>query len=368
MKKLCACLCMAFLLVGCNSGLAAKESATTADTVAYDLTARLMEQRQGGNLLFSPYSLQQMLPLIWDNTTQKRVQKELSPFLVPELRREQLANTLTGELILLDKKLAPLAKGRADGDVLMVSYPEEALREKEAFQEGILGSVIDSTPPQGNLTFLTAAHYYAEWATKFDKHLTKKRPFTGENGKALSVTTMKKHFTTGLGKITAQYELAAVPGKNGKSVVYFVKPKKELAEVTKALPQIVADFEAGKGVVRNIDLEVPKLMAKGKLDLNPLLKSMGLKSFYDGRLQFNKITGAVPYVLANASQTVTLDINEDYAEGKALTEIGFRTTSIGMEPRIYEIKMDSPYFIIIKDSNKAGIKRVVFTAYITQPE
>jgi serine protease inhibitor len=56
------------------------------------------------------------------------------------------------------------------------------LEAKEDFQRDILGSVIDGQAPQGDLNFLTAAHYFAEWETKFDKKLTAQRPFTNELG------------------------------------------------------------------------------------------------------------------------------------------------------------------------------------------
>ncbi len=369
MKKIFGLLaCTALFMAGTMSAEAALPLTTNADGPAYAMTKQLLDERgQKANLIFSPYSLQQMMPLIRDNTTAKTVRAELLPYSVPGIRTEQLLNTKTGELILLDKSLAPEYTKQASGDIRLVDYPEEALKEKKDFQMRILDSVIDGDAPAGNLTFLTAAHYYAEWATKFDKHLTRQRSFTDGNGDKRTVLTMKKHFKNGIGKLTKEYDMAAVDGKN-QSVVYFIKPKVDAGVTAGHLEQIVSDFENGVGTVSNIDLEVPKISLKNKLDLKPLLKEMGLTSFFDGRLCFDKITGSVPYVLANASQTATLDVNEDYAEGKAVTEIGFCTTSLAPEPIIYPIKMDRPYFIVIKDQTKEGVQRVVFTAWISQPE
>ena len=89
-------------------------------------------------------------------------------------------------------------------------------------------------------------------------------------------------------------------------------------------------------------------------------------SFFSG-VTFDKVTGKVPYVLATASQTATLDINEDYAEGKAITEIGFRVTAALEPPVVHEIKMDNPYFIVIKDLADSGLRRTVFTAFVADP-
>lgn len=369
---LCICAAVSFMFQAIPVSQAAKAADTVntdckADTAAYNMTNTLFQQRKAGqNLIFSPYSVQQILSLIADNTTQKDAQRELKPYLIPDICNEQLDNTKTGSLILLDKSLSSVTTRKTDDAFRLVNYPDEALQAKEDFQKQVLGSVIDSDAPKKHLTFLTAAHYYAEWATKFNKKLTANRPFTTEDGQAISVTTMKQHFPTGNGKITSDYEMAAVPGKNN-SVVYFIKPKINKNAAANELGTIISDFEQGKDTVRNIDLEVPKISVKNKLDLEQLLKSLKLPSFFNGRLYFDNITGKMPYVLAEASQTATLDINEDYAEGKAVTEIGFRAMSAPIRIPLTEIKMDSPYFIVIKDKTAAGISRVVFTAWIANP-
>lgn len=348
---------------------AARANASQAEKQAYDLTYKLFLTRtKDSNMVFSPYCFQQILPLIRDNTDQESTRKELLSYIVPGIRVEKLRNTKTGELILLNKELAKTYTGTADGDLKIVSYPDQALQAKKDFQVKILDSVIDEGVPQGDLNFLTAAHYFAEWATKFDKKQTQPRDFTTESGKVEKVVTMQQRFPEGRGASTDAYDLAAVWGKKG-SVVYFIKPKKDTVAVAADLTQIVQDFEAGKsGSFRNLDLQVPKLSIKNKLDLKDILKNgMGISSFFTG-LTFDKITGKVPYVLATASQTATLDINEDYAEGKAITEIGFRVTS-AMEPEmVHEIKMDSPYFIVIKDLADSGLRRTVFTAFVADPK
>ena len=368
----CACLAMAVVSQGMIARAAMQPNAATvqqdpgAETAAYRMTEKLFQQRKPGmNLIFSPYSMQQMLSLIDGSTSQEETQQELAPYLVRGIDREKLDNTKTGSLILLDKKLAGHAVRRNSAGFRLVEYPDGALQAKEAFQKEILGSVIDTEAPKKNLTFLTAAHYYAEWATKFDKTQTAERPFTTELGQTVSVMTMKQQFSGGQGKITPEYEMAAVPGRN-HSVVYFIKPKTDRNRTAGELGTIIADFEQGKDTVHGIDLEVPKLSVRNKIDLKQLLQALQMDSFFTG-VRFDRITGRVPYVLAEASQTATLDINEDYAEGKAVTEIGFRTMAAPVNPKIHTIKMDSPYFIVIRDQTETGIDRVVFTAWIANP-
>ena len=345
-----------------------KEQAARADKNAYRFTAELLQSQPAGqNLVFSPYSLQQALNLIEANTRDSRALEELAPYADQTLTTEKLRHTKTGGLILLDKRLAPHYQKQQRGDLKLVQYPGEALAEKIAFQERILGSVIDEEPPQGHLNFLTAAHYFAEWAVKFDKKLTQSRPFTTETDQLVQVPTMKKHFEHEIGKITPDYELARVSAKAG-AAVYFIKPLKKGRSLAGELPQIISGVEKYQGTIHNIDLEVPKISLKQKSDLRNLLRTLGLKSFFNGNLTFEPITGDAPYVLASASQTATLDVNEDYAEGKALTEIGFRLTSAGMIEEVHYLKMDQPYFIVIKDQTQDGVNRVVFTAWVANPK
>jgi serine protease inhibitor len=347
---------------------AAKEDAATTDKTAFDLTSYLFKARaQNSNMVFSPYCFQQIIPLIRENTYQETTKKELLPYMVPGIRAERLANTKTGELILLNKKLAKDYTGYKVDALKLVDYPYEALEAKEDFQRDILGSVIDGQAPQGDLNFLTAAHYFAEWETKFNKKLTAERPFTNELGKTKNVTTMKGHFTDAHGATTADYNLVTLYAKN-HAMVYFIQPRKDINAVAANLGKIVQDYEGHKVAhFSNIDLEVPKISIKNKLDLKDLLKNeMKISSFFTG-LTFDKLTGKVPYVLATASQTATLDLNEDYAEGKAITEIGFRATAAMIPEEVHNIKIDSPYFIVIKDWSNIGLRRTVFTAFIADP-
>ncbi|MCH4167256.1 MAG: hypothetical protein LKF74_08280 [Megasphaera sp.] len=343
---------------------------TVNDDSAYKLVDTMFSYRtKGENMVFSPYSLQQMLVLVNKNASSDTARNELLPYVAGNRRMltEELASTTSGSLILLDKKLSALHEGRENQDVRVVSYPGEALQAKLDFQKDILGSVIDNAAPQGHLTFLTAAHYFAKWRTPFDEALTKDRDFTTENGDTIQVPTMAKHFTSGIGKITSDYTMTALAGEKG-SVVYFICPAGDPAGIANKLDTIVADFDGGEGTVHNVYFEVPKISLKNKLDLLPALHTLGFNSFFDGSLYFKTITGDMPYAVDSATQTATLDVNENYAEGKAITEMNFRMTSLEPPEEVHNIIMNKPYFIVIKDRNKTGTTdRIVFTAWVANP-
>lgn len=365
-----AALVLAFMTMPICLSQPVQAYGEAADDGAYKLVDTLFSQwEKDENLVFSPYSLQQMLVLVGKNASSDKAREELLPYTSGNRRMltEKLTSTNTGSLIMLDKRLAHFHEGKANQDIRVLTYPGEALQAKLDFQKDILGSVIDNEVPQGHLTFLTAAHYFAKWQTPFDEKQTRRKDFTTEKGNVIQVATMAKHFENGHGKITSDYTMTALAGEKG-SRVYFICPNGSPDDVAKHLNDIIADFDNGNGVVRNIYFEVPKISLKNKLDILPMMHALGFTSFFDGSLYFADITGNVPYVLAAASQTATLDVNENYAEGKAITELGFRMTSIGMPEEVHNIIMNKPYFIVIKDVNQTGMtNRIVFMAWVADP-
>ncbi len=354
--------------VAATTLLSAGASADSVDdgNAVFMMNEVMKENGTDRNLVFSPYSVQQILASIGANSHDQRLEKELAPYTVPGIRWETLKNTKTGGLILLDKNIGITDTTKASGDLRIVSFPDGALQEKIAFQNRILGDVIDRDAPQGNLAFLTAAHYFAEWQVPFDTANTKDRPFTLSDGTIEQVPTMYNEFETGLAKKTDDYEMTVLQGKKG-SQVYFIKPTQNRDDVAAHLDRILDSFDRHEGVQEHVKLYIPKTKLESKMNIRPLFKTMGITSFFQGDLYFDTIAGDIPFTVTEAKQTTTLDINETYADAKALTEISFRVTSMPVVKTPVTVKMDSPYFIVIRDVTDTETPRIVFMAWIADP-
>ena len=76
-----------------------------------------------------------------------------------------------------------------------------------------------------------------------------------------------------------------------------------------------------------------------------------------------------PY-LNEAEQAVQLSLDEEKAEVKAFTMVcSMQTVSCTViKPKPIIIKMDHPYFVVVKDKTSDGISRIVCAAWISNPK
>lgn len=319
------------------------------------------------NILLSPYSVQQIFATLAANSQDRKNLEVLRPYDDVNILGEKLMNTETGNLILLNKKLASALKSPV-GDLKVVDYPSEALAEKINLQQSILGEVLDGEAPNGDLTFLSAVHYFAKWQAPFSKTDTRNREFTKSDGTVIMVPTMAKHFVTGSGKVTDTYEMFSLGTESG-ATVYFVKPVAGQEEsIANMLESVIAEYKAGNGTQRDVYFEMPKVHFRDSVNLITSLYTLGATQLFDG-ITFSQITGDQRYRLSAAKQTASIDFNEVSGEAKAITEFGFRATAMVLEPKQpLAIKMDRPYFAVIEDSLQGTNQATaVFINYICDP-
>lgn len=327
-------------------------------------------QGMGNNILFSPYSLQQALSLLSVNTEDERIQKEVSPYVSPDMLGESLLNTKSGTLILLQDEWKKYRTHKERGTINFFSSPEDGEQKIIAFQRKHLGEILFQAKPTQNdgLGLYSALHYSAEWGEAFNKHDTQPRTFYLDNGEEIQPETMKSEFSSIYGKITDDYEVAALPGKR-QSITYFIKLKTNRAKVLHKLWDICNHDDELHNLV---DLQMPKISMKSSFSLKPVLESLGMEHLTKERFTVDNIVDPsdVRARLNAAEQTVQLALDEEKAEVKAFTTIQTALTVSCTVSRAKPIiiKMDHPYFIVVKDKTSDGISRIVCAAWINNPK
>ena len=326
-------------------------------------------QTQGmdNNILFSPYSLQQALSLISVNTEDERIQQEVSPYISPDILDESLFNTKSGTLILLKDEWKPFRTHKERGTIDFFSSPEDGAQKITDFQRKHLREILFQAKPtkDDDLGLYSALHYSAEWREAFSKYNTQPRPFYLDNGKEIQPETMKSEFSSIYGKIADDYEVAALPGKR-QSITYFIKPKTNKETVLRKLWDICNHDNELHNLV---DLQMPKISMKSSFSLKPVLESLGMEHLT--REQFTVENIVDPYnglfYLSAAEHTTQLALDEEKAEVKAFTMLNFTKSCTRIKPKPIIIKMDHPYFIVVRDRTADGISRIVCVAWITNP-
>ena len=329
-------------------------------------------QTQGmdNNILFSPYSLQQALSLISVNTEDERIQQEVSPYISPDILDESLFNTKSGTLILLKDEWKPFRTHKERGTIDFFSSPEDGAQKITDFQRKHLREILFQAKPtkDDDLGLYSALHYSAEWREAFSKYNTQPRPFYLDNGKEIQPETMKSEFSSIYGKIADDYEVAALPGKR-QSITYFIKPKTNKETVLRKLWDICNHDNELHNLV---DLQMPKISMKTSFSLKAVLESLGMEHLTKERFTVDNILdpSRVWSYLNSAEQTVQLALDEEKAEVKAFTTMWSAVTvsCTVIKPKPIIIKMDHPYFIVVKDKTSDGISRIVCAAWISNPK
>lgn len=352
-----------------------KNTISTEEQHAFSLFADIcLHQGLHENLLFSPYSIQQALSLLSVNTKDEHILNELSLYTSPNMLNESLLNTKSNSLILLNKKYQSYRAYNERGTVDIFSSPEDGKQKLDSFQENFFGKVLNHISPkeEDDFDIFSILQYAAEWLTPFTKENTHSRIFHINNSiRNKRVMSMRSQFSHAYGKITNDYEIAALSGKN-HSITYFIKPKTKKENILHELYDLCNHDNELKNT---IDLQIPKLTLESTLNLLPAFERMGLtylaKSHSDENYHFTIDNIIDPLraktKLNSVSQTVQLHLDEERAEVKAATCQMFCLVScVPLQPLI--IKMDAPYFIVIKDKTTKGKTRIVCTAWINMPD
>lgn len=321
------------------------------------------------NILFSPYSLQQAFSLLAANTKDSRVLKELAPYVSEKMLDESLLNTKSGTLMLLSDEFKPYRAYKEKGTVELFSSPENGKQKVIDFQRKLLGEVLMYPQPKKSdgLGLYAALHYMAEWLHPFNKLDTRPRTFYLEDGQEIQTETMSTKFSTAYGKITKDYEVAALPGKN-QSITYFVKPKTEKETILRQLEDICShDDELHYTII----FQMPKISIKSEVSLQSILKPLKMACLAQEEFTLDNVLDPeqARTKLNAIQQAVRLNLDEERAEVKAFTMIKLEPITCCMltPPKPLIIKMDRPYFIIIKDKTPDGTTRIVCTAWISNP-
>ncbi|MDO5094952.1 MAG: serpin family protein [Peptostreptococcaceae bacterium] len=315
------------------------------------------------NLVLSPLSIQRLLDLMALATDERADLKTLSVYDENHLENLNLANSKMESLILINKAISDTKPELSFKNIKITEFPKQATKEKINLQKRVLDEVLneESISAESVLVLLDAIQYYAEWTEPFDTALTADADFTTFEKKKISVPTMSKKFDSLNYWTDDEKEIAQLDGKNDAKV-YFIKPKKDIEKLD--LAKAVSEFKenANNGEVL---FKMPKIEYKLTSDLKEMFEKIGLGKMLVN-YELEKLLPGVPLKITSATQTATLKIDEKGARAKAVTEIQNEAASALDEPT--EIKMDSPYYIVMTDVEKnTGESIITFVCYIADP-
>jgi serpin B len=211
--------------------------------------------------------------------------------------------------------------------------------------EGLIPDIIKELSPSDVMYLLNALYFKAPWDL-FKKELTAEGKFYGSKGQS-DVMFMNASATLPY----VQYEgcqMVEIPYADGKYSMTIVVPGGEV-DIPTLLDYLGEPiYYSAKSIMkeRKVALALPKFKIETTMELNKALNSMGMRKAF-GEGDFSGITRS-SVAVDKVVQKCYVEVSEEGTEAAAVTSIGVRLTAIRPTETPVVMKVDKPFFFMIK--------------------
>lgn len=314
------------------------------------------------NFVFSPFSVQRALGLMAENIEDKNDLEFLKIYDMNKILDRNFAQTKLGNLILVNNKAIKELKKDSE-NIKSLNFPDQALEEYKKLQKNVLDEVLDEEPfDDVVLSLIDVISYEGKWDKPFDVSKTKDKEFTTSSGEKVKAPTMSQHFDFSNGIADDKVEAVFMTSKNSK--VYFIKVKDKNLRTAESLYNIMDDLDKSEHV--QVNFEVPKINTRTTQSILHIFNQFGMDKVFK-TFKLDKLSD-VDLTIDKAKQMATLEIDEFKAKAKAVTKITNKSAAPPTPQKVLDIKMDSPFYVIIKDADENNeFENIIFTSYIENP-
>ncbi len=209
---------------------------------------------------------------------------------------------------------------------------------------------------------INAIYFKGDWTYKFDKKNTRKAMFRAANGGEFEVDMMnatETHFyqkTEGFQAIDLPYgdagfRMMAILPKEGEDINAFITSL-DAAE----WQSMLNSFRE-----QEVELAMPKFKLEYEIQLNDVLKTMGMGIAFSDNADFSRISAGSRLKIDEVKHKTFVEVNEEGTEAAAATSVEIVETSIPVIPRM---TLDRPFVFIIHDMHSESI---VFAGRMMNP-
>lgn len=218
---------------------------------------------------------------------------------------------------------------------------------------GKIPKMVEPPLEENRLIILDAIYFKGDWTTPFDKQLTRDLPFTLANGQKVNHPRMSR---TGEFQYSENDEFQAVclPYAGHAFSMYVFLPKKSVADflqnlTAENLRQEITQLHSQKGTV-----ELPRFKLENEYNLKPVLATMGMPAAFTRQANFSGISDERLYI-GWIKQKTYVEVDEAGTEAAAVTGIGFRAMAVRREEPPFQMVIDRPFFLMIRDKQSGAI-------------
>ena len=217
--------------------------------------------------------------------------------------------------------------------------------------EGLIPKVLDEVDPDMFSYLMNALYFKSAWQTPFKAENTASGKFTKSDGKTVSIPMMKMneelyHYQNDV------FQCVCLPYGNGTYKMNLLLPMegKTLSDVTAALKNVgVKDLPY---IRAKVDLMLPKFETKFEINLNGILKAMGMPTAFTDKADFKGMSDDLSLCLSFVKQFARIIVNEEGSEAAAISIGGVMLTSA---PRPVTFHADKPFLYLISETTTGAV-------------
>jgi serine protease inhibitor len=352
---------------------------------AWDVFQEELKKGENKNILISPLSIQTALTMAVNGAGGKTLEEIKKMLYSDEYTNEDINTLYQSAIDILTQKSGHPTLLFENGyfyDPVRISLKEnfrkvltdyyDCIFEEENFSDadgtknnintwvkektnGKIDKIVESITSDDVAFLINALYFKADWATGFSKELTYPARFSKADGREFltDFVNADRDFTYA---VNDGFFMADIPFKDSTYSISFISRKGNFTN-----PPDINDY---KKLIASLQYDrafvaFPKMKLEYKTGLIPSLKNLGMQeAFKPFSADFtNMATSSQGNVyISQVEHKAVLEIDEQGAEGAAVTSIGFSVTSA--PPSLI---FDHPYFLVLRH---IGTGSIVFMGYV----
>ena len=250
---------------------------------------------------------------------------------------------------------------RIDSAESLKSTIDETNKWARDLTNGKIDNLLDESFKSTSLALINLIYFNYEWKAQFDESKTTKEKFYLDQNheKFVLLDTMKiaNKFFPYVYAESLKAHIVSLPYKNESFLFNIVLPaneedilvdEDELSLINQLKYETLKE-EMKRQEPHKVDIQLPKFSIKKQIQLNAILKKIGIKKSFDSLLaDFSGISSLDKLYLQEVFQTVLLVVNEKGTEAAAATVVKMMKRSI---VQTYEIYLNRPFIYFISEKS-----------------
>ncbi|XP_071872233.1 antichymotrypsin-2-like [Bombus fervidus] len=217
------------------------------------------------------------------------------------------------------------------------------------------------------LVLVNAIYFKGQWKEKFDPTLTSDMPFHTSKVEVKNVPTMYRQVTYKYGRLPdLKAEFVVIPYKGDELNMIIILPNEidGLSNVEKKLQNKNLTNILRLGHEEEMELWLPKFKVESMLELNDVLKEMGLTDAFTNA-DFSDIADGANLYISDVIQKAYIEVNEEGSEAAAATGVVLTYYSY---PSWTLMKINRPFYYAIYKSQAENRDIVMlFSGHVKNP-